>query len=188
MAVINKSVLTARRYISLCVSDGDRVIDATCGNGHDTLFLAKIVGEKGKVLSFDIQPEALANTRRLLEANNLADRVCLIQSGHERMDDHVHKKVAAVMFNLGYLPGGDHRIITRPDSTVTALAKSLQLLRAGGIVTMVVYNGHEGGREEKEALLNYCSNLNQEHFTVLSYTILNQMNDPPSLLVLERLP
>ena len=111
MAVINKSVLMARKYISSCVSDGDRVIDATCGNGHDTLFLAKIVGEKGKVFSFDIQPEALVNTRRLLEANNLADRVHLIQSGHERMDSHVHEKVAAVMFNLDYLPGGNHKLL-----------------------------------------------------------------------------
>ncbi len=187
MAAINKSVLMARRYISSCVSDGDRVIDATCGNGHDTLFLAEIVGEKGKVFSFDIQPEALANTRRRLEARNLADRVHLIQSGHEHLDNHVHERVAAVMFNLGYLPGGDHRIITRPDSTIKALAKSLQLLCAGGIVTMVVYDGHEGGGEEKDVLLNYCRNLNQEHFTVLCYAIINQINDPPSLLVLERL-
>ena len=187
MAVINKSVLMARKYISSCVSDGDRVIDATCGNGHDTLFLAEIVGEKGKVFSFDIQPEALTNTRRLLEANNLADRVHLIQSGHERMDSHVHEKVAAVMFNLGYLPGGNHKIITRPDTTVEALAKSLQLLCAGGVVTVVVYSGHEGGREEKNTLLNYCRNLNQEYFTVLYYEIINQINEPPSLLVIERL-
>ena len=132
MAVINKSVLMARKYISSCVSDGDRVIDATCGNGHDTLFLAKIVGEKGKVFSFDIQPEALVNTRRLLEANNLADRVHLIQSGHERMDSHVHEKVAAVMFNLGYLPGGNHKIITRPDTTVEALAKACSCCAPAG--------------------------------------------------------
>lgn len=187
MSFIEKSLQMARNYISACVLDGDRVVDATTGNGHDTLFLAELVGEKGRVFSFDIQPEALANTRRRLETKNLADRVQLIQSGHENMCDFVRGKIAAVMFNLGYLPGGDHTLITLPDTTVEALAKSLQLLRRGGIVTMVIYSGHEGGREEKAAVIDYCRHLNQEHFTVLHYAIINQINEPPSLLVLERL-
>lgn len=186
MAAIVKSLQMAKRYISARVSEGDLVVDATCGNGRDTLFLAELVGKTGKVFSFDIQVEALAKTRRLLEANNLSNRVNLIQSGHEHIQDYVHGRVAAVMFNLGYLPGGDHGITTRPDTTVAALAKSLQLLCTGGIVTIVVYSGHEGGKEEKDALLNYCSHLNQDQFTALYYTIINQINEPPSLLVLER--
>ncbi|HHT47132.1 MAG TPA: methyltransferase domain-containing protein [Firmicutes bacterium] len=187
MTIVVKSLQMAKRYISACVSEGEQVVDATCGNGRDTLFLAELVGEKGKVFSFDIQAEALSKTRRLLEANNLLSRVHLIQSGHEHIQDYVHGKIAAVMFNLGYLPGGDHKIVTRPDTTVAALSKSLQLLRTGGIVTIVVYSGHKGGREEKDTLLNYCSRLNQDQFTVLHYTIINQINEPPSLLVLERL-
>ena len=105
MTIVVKSLQMAKRYISACVSEGEQVVDATCGNGRDTLFLAELVGEKGKVFSFDIQAEALSKTRRLLEANNLLSRVHLIQSGHEHIQDYVHGKIAAVMFNLGYLPG-----------------------------------------------------------------------------------
>jgi tRNA G37 N-methylase Trm5 len=187
MSVICEPLSMARKFISACVSDGDQVIDSTAGNGHDTLFLAKLVGEKGRVFAFDIQPEAIAKTRNRLEAENFLNRVHLIQKSHDNMKSYVCGKISAAMFNLGYLPGGEHRLITRPDTTVKALEKCLQILCIGGIVTLVIYTGHDGGNEEKDALLKYCSQLNQQHFKVVYYSIVNQINEPPSLLVLERL-
>lgn len=186
-AVIQRPLTMARTFIASRVSEGAQVIDATAGNGHDTLFLARLVGNQGRVFSFDIQQEAIEHTRRRLEAENILERVNLIQHGHEQMHYFVHEPVAAVMFNLGYLPRGNHLIVTRPDSTVGALEASLQILCRGGIITIVLYTGHNGGREEQDAVLEFCQKLNQKHYTVLSYSIINQVNEPPSLLVIESL-
>jgi tRNA G37 N-methylase Trm5 len=183
--VIQRPLTMARTIIASRVSDGAQVIDATAGNGHDTLFLARLVGDRGRVFSFDIQQEAIQQTRQRLEAENILDRVSLIQHGHEQMNLFVHEPVAAVMFNLGYLPRGDHFVVTRPESTVGALEASLKILCRGGIITVVLYTGHIGGREEHDAVLKFCQKLNQKDYTVLSYKIINQINDPPVLLVIE---
>jgi len=185
-AIIKKPLHMAREFVSACVRSGESVIDATAGNGHDTLFLAHLVGGQGKVFSFDVQKEAIQATRRLLESENLAQRVVLILDSHEHMADYVRDPVAAIMFNLGYLPGSDHRIITRPETTVAALQDGLLMLRPGGIITVVVYTGHEGGAEERNALFSCCANLSQQQFTVLHYGVINQVNNPPSLLVIEK--
>lgn len=182
---IQRPLTMARTFIASHVSDGAQVIDATAGNGHDTLFLARLVGDRGRVFSFDIQQEAIEHTRQCLERENLLERVNLIQQGHEQMHNFIHEPVAAVMFNLGYLPGGDHLIVTRPESTVGALETSLHKLCKGGIITVVLYTGHKGGREEQDAVVKFCRKLNQKEYTVLSYKIINQVNDPPSLLVIE---
>lgn len=186
MPVIEKPLEMARKFISTCVSKGDLAVDATAGNGQDTLFLARLVGVNGKVVAFDIQKKAIVNTCRRLRAENMLSRVDLIQEGHERMANYIHRPVAAMMFNLGYLPGGDHQLITRPHTTLSALKVGLQGLQAGGIVTIVCYTGHGGGKKEKTVLLNYLQGLEQKYYTVLHYAILNQVNDPPSLLVVEK--
>ncbi len=187
MPAIIKPLYMAREFIRACACNGELVIDATAGNGRDTLFLARQVGDKGKVLSFDVQKEAIERTRKLLEDENLLHRVVLILDSHERMPYYVQDPVAAIMFNLGYLPGGDHKIITRPETTVNALKAGLLMLRPKGIITLTIYTGHEGGAEERTALLSFCKNLNQKQFTVLHYNIVNQINDPPSLLVIEKI-
>ncbi|MGI6307975.1 MAG: tRNA (mnm(5)s(2)U34)-methyltransferase [Dethiobacteria bacterium] len=186
MPVIEKPLKMARKYISACVSNGDLAVDATAGNGHDTLFLARLVGANGRVISFDKQKKAIENTYRRLKAENMLPRVDLIQDGHEHMANYIHSPVAAVMFNLGYLPGGDHTLITRPQTTLDALGASLWKLRPGGVITIVCYTGHEGGKEEKAALLTFLQGLEQKSFTVLHYAILNQVNAPPSLLAIEK--
>jgi predicted methyltransferase len=186
MLVIEKPLQMARHYISTCVVEGDLVVDATAGNGHDTLFLARLVGSRGRVIAFDKQKKAIENTRHRLTGENLLSRVDLILDGHERMADHLPGPVAAVMFNLGYLPGGDHALITKPQTTLRALDAAFLRLRPGGIITIVCYTGHRGGREEKSALMNYLQDLEQKQFKVLHYAIINQVNEPPSLLVIEK--
>lgn len=187
MAIIKKPLLMAQKLISGCVSPGDVVVDATAGNGYDTLFLAGLVGERGKVYSFDIQNEAISQTTRKLHKNSLLPRVHLICSGHEKMADYVKENVSAVMFNLGYLPGTDRSLITRPETTLPALEASLERLVPGGMITIVLYSGHPGGGEEKKRILDYCSRLHQDIFDVLLYEMFNWSNHPPALVAIEKI-
>ncbi|WP_431089813.1 class I SAM-dependent methyltransferase [Paenibacillus sp. 8b26] len=162
------SVLSyAHQLVAARVQPGDIAIDATVGTGADTLFLAKAAGRRGRIYGFDIQQEALQLARRRLnedESPSLAE-VSLLLQGHEQMreavPDKLHGKVAAVMFNLGYLPseGADPSVITHTDSTLTALDAALYLLRPRGILTAVLYPGHAGGGEEAEAVLQWASAL-----------------------------
>ncbi|MFC5401583.1 class I SAM-dependent methyltransferase [Cohnella soli] len=165
------SVLTqAQRWIAERVRSGDAVVDATAGNGSDTLFLARTVGSGGIVYAFDVQEQALASTRARLEASDpktggKLPEVHLMHAGHERMAELIPQplrgNLAAVMFNLGYLPGAESPIITQPDSTLAALNTALDLLRPNGIATVVVYPGHEGGREESDAVLSWAAAVPQ---------------------------
>lgn len=130
---------------------GDIALDATAGNGHDTAFLADLVGAQGSVLAFDVQERALARTaKRLLDAEK--SNVELIQANHARMGDivsaSVRGQVAAIVFNLGYLPRGDKALVTETSSTLTAIFSALSLLRPGGVLSVLAYPGHPGGEQE----------------------------------------
>lgn len=174
----------AKSFMSMALKEGDTAVDATMGNGNDTLFLAKTVGEQGKVICFDVQEQAIKNTRNLLEQNKLCERIQLVQDGHENIDQYITDEIAGVMFNLGYLPKGDHRIITRPETTIAAIDKSLNLLRRNGIVTIIIYYGHLGGQMEKEKVLDYVKMLNQNEFHVSKLEFINQSNEPPILVTI----
>ena len=139
-------------FIRRFVARGDRVIDATCGNGHDTLLLAELAGPNGRVWAFDIQREALeATAARLAEAGH-GDSVVLVHAGHETMAEHCRGPVKAAVFNLGYLPGGDRTVVTRPESTLAGLEQALALIAPGGVVIITLYPGHEGGQQEAALL------------------------------------
>lgn len=162
----------AHDWIRSRVQPGDTVIDATAGNGHDTIFLARLVGEEGRVLAFDVQAEALKSTRARLEAENLGDRVLLFLTGHEEMEKHVNF-ASAVMFNLGYLPGSDKARITKPETTLTAIKSAQQLLTPGGVITIVAYAGHDGGQAEVEAVRAHCEGLDPAEFRAVRFDPLN---------------
>lgn len=175
----------AHRLLSERIQEGDTVIDATVGNGYDTLFLSNCVGENGSVIGFDLQAVAIEKTR---ERTGNRPNVILHHSGHETLDNFVAAPVAAITFNLGYLPGGDKYLITGKASTLTALQKSVTLLKAGGLLTVVAYIGHEGGPEEGEAVSDWASSLDQDNFSVARYEFQNQKNSPPFLLAIEKRP
>ncbi|ACL69950.1 tRNA (mnm(5)s(2)U34)-methyltransferase [Halothermothrix orenii] len=169
------------------VKKGSTVIDATAGNGHDTCFLASLVGEKGQVYSFDIQKKAIEKTKALLKEQNLEERVYLIHDGHENLDNYIKGQfIDGVIFNLGYLPGGDKKIITTPDTTITALKKCLPLIKPGGIVVIVIYTGHEGGKDEEEKIIKYAEKLNYTEYNVLRYHFINQRKTPPQVLAIKK--
>ena len=168
------------------VRPGDRVADATCGNGHDTLLLAQLVGPGGRVWGFDIQPRALDATRQLLSAHNCLERVELLEVGHERIGDAVPEPLDAVIFNLGYLPGGDKRIISRPDTTGKALSSAAEMLLPGGLLLAVVYTGHAGGAEEGAVVERWAADLPAESCCVWSCRQPNRHARAPWLLVVEK--
>jgi tRNA G37 N-methylase Trm5 len=186
-AVLKNSLGQSHDIIKRVVKPGDTVIDATAGNGGDTLFLAGLVGPEGRVFSFDIQEKAIEKTREKLSANGLADRVTLICDGHQNMDMYAKEKVRAAMFNLGYLPGGDHNIGTRGESTAKALEKAMELLEVNGIITMVIYYGGDSGFDEKESISEYITKIDSKKYAVIRSEFVNQINCPPILVCIEKL-
>lgn len=181
-----KATDIAKKIMEIRVKEGNTVIDATVGNGYDTVFLAKLVEKTGKVYGFDIQDKAIDNTKAKLTELGLLDRVELIKDSHENIDRYLNEKVDLVVFNLGYLPGGNHEITTKPNSTIEAIKKSLNILKENGIIILVVYHGHEIGKLEKEAIEEFVKELDQKSYTVIKFEFINQINNPPLIFAIEK--
>ena len=176
----------AKTLLSQVISEGDIAVDGTAGNGHDTLFLAQLVGDKGQVYAFDIQQQAVEATRNRLKEHGLEHRAHVILDGHEKLSQYVEGEIAGAIFNLGYLPGGNHEIVTKGETTISAIRQLLDKLKIGGIIVLVIYHGHEGGKEEKDAVIQYVSELPQKYVHVLRYEFINQKNNPPFIIALEK--
>jgi predicted methyltransferase len=175
--------------LSGVLQPGDIAVDATVGNGHDTLFLAQCVGESGQVYGFDVQEEAITRATARLQEAGVMERVTLWQAGHEQMGERLAAKrgqIKAVTFNLGYLPGGDKSRVTTEQTTLPALKAALDLLAPSGLLTVMLYTGHPQGKPETEAVLSWAKGLDQKRVHVLLYQFWNQKNDPPLLLAIEK--
>lgn len=179
---------SAVRWSQLLLEDrlrpGDVVVDATLGNGHDTLFLCRQVLPGGHVYGFDVQVAAVENTRqRLLGAGIAAGEFSLFHGGHETMPmvvpGELREKLAAVMFNLGYLPGSDKQCITQTETTMVALSQAVEWVRPGGLVTVAVYPGHEGGAEEAVRIAEWAGTLDAKAFEVQHLRPVNRAAAPP---------
>lgn len=170
------------------IQPNDHLIDATVGNGHDTLFLARLVKGSGHIYGFDVQEKAIHHTQEKLLAENLDKRVTLFQQGHETLATALPSdiQIKGAIFNLGYLPKSDKTIITQAETTLTAVQAILERLLPTGRIILVVYYGHPGGEQEKQAVLNFVRELPQAHYNVLNYQFINQKNSPPFLLVIEK--
>ncbi len=191
MATLARPLEMAQELVARVLRPGDTAIDATVGNGHDTLFLAHRVGAAGKVYGFDIQQAALAAARRRLAELEDIDNIVLLQQSHESMAAQLpagrQERLRAVMFNLGYLPGGDKSIITRPASSLAALAAAADLLAPDGIISIVAYTGHPGGAAEARAVAGWAGQLDRRRYRAARYDCINEPNNPPFLLAIERL-
>ena len=165
---------------------GDIAVDATMGNGHDTQMLCELVGESGHVYAFDVQEQAVANTRARLEEAGLLGRATLFHCGHQEMAQHVPTSVQSVIFNLGWLPGGDKRITTHWETTRAAISAALSLLMKGGVCTICAYPGHAAGDEERAALMAYLSALRPQEYNVLHHRFLNAGAGAPECFVVQR--
>ena len=172
------------------VKPGDFAVDATVGNGHDTLLLAELVGPSGRVFGFDVQEAALAETAK---RTGHLPQVSLIHAGHEALAEHLPETGAAgepaglagVMFNLGYLPGAPRDIITRAETTIAGLDRALARLKVHGLVTLVLYPGHEGGAEEADAVRAHAGQLGED-FAVSRHARIDTARPAPELLAIER--
>lgn len=160
------------------VKTGAFCIDATAGKGRDTALMCRLAGPKGRVLAFDVQQDAVSQTRALLEAQGLNAEVVL--DSHANMARYAApESVDCIVFNFGRLPGGDPKIFTTAASSIPAIHAGLSLLRPGGVMALALYYGKENGYEEKNAVLQHLKLLNDRTFTVLACDWLNRKHDPP---------
>lgn len=157
-------------------------IDATMGNGHDTLFFCQLARDKGHVYAFDIQQTALTHTRKLLAENHIdGTRFSLLLDSHIHMENYLNPGSAdAVLFNCGYLPGGDHSLATRPETTIEAIEGGLRLLKPDGVMSLCLYSGGDTGFEEKTAVLQHLKTLDSKTYTVIVQEYHNRGNHPPT--------
>lgn len=159
-SIFPKPTEMAHEWLRNIIRPGDWVIDATLGNGHDALFLAQCVGEQGKVVGFDVQQQALDAATANFRRHEVGESVYEWHlASHARVADLVTRPVRAVMFNLGYLPGADHAVITSTEETLAALAAATALLMPGGMLTVVCYPGHDGGDREAEAVKAWAKGI-----------------------------
>lgn len=168
------------------LEEGDRVIDATMGNGHDTLRLCRLVGNTGKVYAFDVQPEALISTRARLEEAGESVQAELILDGHQNVKAYVTEPVNCAVFNLGWLPGIEHAVTTLVSTTIPAVNACLELLAPGGVLTVCVYPGHEEGAREKQALIEWARALDPALYDCVIRSYMNQPGEPPLLIAVRK--
>lgn len=181
--LIRSTTQLALSFASQYLSPGDAAIDATCGNGNDTVALARMGA--GKIYAFDIQKKAIEQTRAALIREKLySENIRLIEDSHEHMADYITEKVKVILFNLGYLPSGAKTLVTKKETTLSAVAQGLTLLRKDGLLCATMYSGHPGGIEEKQALLDFAKSLDEKKYHVAYLNMLNQWNHPPELLLI----
>ena len=167
------------------ICPGDICIDATAGRGRDTLLLAELVGENGKVTAFDIQEEAVYSTRTLLREHGMESRAQVILDSHANMINYAQPEtVSAITFNFGWLPGGDHNIFTNPETSIAAIKAGLSLLRDGGIMSLIIYYGRETGFAERDALLSFLPTIDSDIYTVVEMPFVNRTNCPPIPIII----
>lgn len=170
----------AHHFLKERIRPGQFLIDATAGNGGDSLYLCECLGGEGRLLAFDIQKEAVEKTRlRLAEAGygEISEVIC---HGHEFMREYAEKEsVDGIVFNFGWLPGGDHDIFTKKESSIAAIHAGLELLRPGGFMSLCVYYGRNNGYTERDAILDLVKEIDSRKYTVLEIGFPNRRNDPP---------
>lgn len=162
------AVEIARDRVLQHIQKGDWVIDATAGNGRDTLWLARKTGPSGRVFAFDVQEEAIVATRTRLESENCDRQVTLINDSHANLGERIPNEAlfSAIVFNLGYLPGSDKRIITHSESTLSALGQAIETISANGILSVVLYPGHKGGDDESDEVATWAKTLDSNRYAI----------------------
>lgn len=178
----------AHQYWQQNLAPGESAIDATCGNGHDTLKLCQLALNEtsGHIYGFDIQESALKTTSLRLTENlapSLVKRVTLINRCHSDLTLSNAEPIKLIVYNLGYLPGSDKNLVTRVHTTLQSLQRATELLAPGGLITITCYPGHPEGALEEEALLEFAAKLPQDRWNCCHHRWINRQQ-PPSLLLI----
>ena len=173
-----------KHFILEHLGEGEVAVDFTMGNGNDTLFLSKTVGESGRVYAFDIQEDALTSTRAHLEANGAPENYTLICASHHRVKEFVKEPIKAGMFNLGYLPrSGRKSLYTMRETTMPAVEAAIELLSPDGVLIVAIYPGHEEGALEGDMLREYFKTLSKYRICASEFRILNSPTSPYFFLI-----
>ena len=172
-----------KQFILTHIGEGDVVVDFTMGNGHDTEFLSKTVGESGHVYAFDIQQSAVDSTARNLEAAGCPENYTLICDSHHNVKKYVEGPIKAGMFNLGWLPGGDKSITTMRETTMPAIEAAIDLLGDDAILNIAVYPGHPEGDAEGKMICEYLSGLSRYKVCATKIKILNSPTSPFFIII-----
>lgn len=184
---LNNVLEVSRIFLPQFSFPGMVAVDATAGNGHDTLLLSRLAGENGTVISMDIQEAALNNTKELLDKEAEFNNVRLVLDSHANVKSYLDgQNLQLAVFNLGYLPGGDKSITTNANEVIKSLEDLLPLLVSGAAVFVTVYPGHLPGQKEAVALEEYFSNLPQKQFSVMKSLFINQKNSPPQFFIINK--
>jgi len=175
----------AKMFINRAEIKRDGVlVDFTMGNGHDTLYLCSFVPE-GTVYAFDIQEEALINTKARLDESGVTTKVTLIHDSHANAKNYISGEIDAGMFNLGYRPGGDKSVHTMHESTLSAVKDAISMLKKGGYLVISVYPGHQEGKTEGDMLLKMLSEYDKKLYSVSCFHLVNAP-DAPYVIAVEK--
>ena len=172
-----------KQFILAHLKEGDVAADFTMGNGHDTEFLSKTVGEKGRVYAFDIQEMAVNSTRQNLKNAECPENYTLIHDSHHNAKNYIDGKIKAGMFNLGYLPGGDKNITTMRETTMPAIEAAISMLDRDAILSVAIYPGHEEGDLEGKMVCEYLSSLDRFTYSIAQIKIINSPTSPYFMII-----
>lgn len=190
MININNAVQFQHLLWDRIMVEAKTVVDATCGNGYDLLYLAERAQPDCHLYGIDIQEQAIESSRALLETHDMTNRIMItfLHSSHDVAfkKDIKEASIDLIVFNLGYLPGGDHRIMTKSHHTIAAIEQALPKLAKDGIITIAVYPGTDEGLQEKEDLESYLCKLNQKEYNNCHWKPINQINNPPELYMVQK--
>ena len=179
-------VKEVHRRLAEVIEPGDLCLDATAGNGLDSLFLAQQTEENGTVHALDVQDDALRITERLLEQHGLKDRVTIHLSCHSKMETVLPEtekgRIRAITFNLGYLPKGDKSITTKKETTLPAIRNAYDWLAKDGVLSILCYRGHPGGKSEEQGVRELIDNANWKHEEIVG----NDSGESPVLHWIEK--
>ena len=167
-------------------SEGLHFVDATCGNGFDSLFLCKVAGSSGHVSAFDIQEQAIERTTTLLGSNLEYKNYEIIKDSHEVINQYLSDKIDVALFNLGFLPFSDKKVTTKPETTVNAIKNLLPILKTNGRIFITTYISYDTGHEVKE-INQFLLNLDKAEYNVIHIKIINKENFPPELYIIEKI-
>ena len=176
-----------KHFILTHLREGDIAVDFTMGNGHDTEFLSKTVGQTGHVYAFDVQEQALASTSEHLRDSGCPDNCTLILDSHHNVKKYVDVPIKAGMFNLGYLPGSDKTVTTMRETTLPAIEAAIDLMDRDAILLVAVYPGHAEGEAEGKLICEYLSSLSRHKVCATQIKILNSPTSP-FFIVIETKP
>ena len=172
-----------KHFILTHLKEGDVAVDFTMGNGHDTEFLSKTVGENGHVYAFDVQEMALASTKKHLSEVGCPENYTLILDSHHNVKKYVPTKIKAGMFNLGYLPGSDKSVTTMRETTLPAIEAAIDLMDRDAIILVAVYPGHAEGEAEGKMICEYLASLSRYKVCATRINILNSPTSPFFIII-----